>query len=212
MFTGLVESTGEIVRRAEQHLQIRPHRELSGLQYGESIAVNGCCLTFERQLAGNVLEFFTLQETLRRTNLSKVTVVNLERALRVGDRLGGHLVSGHIDATGEVLGLKTLADGDIELKISLDNELAPGLIPKGSVAIDGVSLTIVELTSSFFTVHLIPVTLKETALSARKNGDWVNLESDMIGKYVRRQLGLETSPSPVKSNITMETLMEHGFL
>ena len=106
MFTGLVESTGEIVRRADQHLQIRPHRELANLQHGESIAVNGCCLTFERQLAGNILEFFTLQETLKRTNLSTVSMVNLERALRVGDRLGGHLVSGHIDATGELLGLK----------------------------------------------------------------------------------------------------------
>ena len=154
-----------------------------------------------------------MAETLKRTNLGALKIgdaVNMERALKAGARLGGHIVSGHIDGTGEVLDFHRRPDGDYELKIALSAELAPEVVPKGSIAIDGVSLTVVAVTDEYFTVHLIPVTRDETALVQRKKGTPVNLETDVLAKYVRRQLTfMQASP---KSEITMDTLREAGFL
>ncbi len=218
MFTGLVETVGTLTGRAGERLRVRPRRRLENPVFGESVAVNGCCLTLERELPGGELEFYTLAETLKRTNLGALPVgaeLNLERALRLGDRLGGHLVSGHVDATGRVLSLTQRPDGDFELAIELPATLAPEVVEKGSIAIDGVSLTVVQVDSKRFTVHLIPVTRAETALAERRPGSSVNLEGDLIGKYVLRQLALrlDSVATPAASGgVSMDTLREAGFL
>lgn len=219
MFTGLVESVGKLVGRSGEHIRVRPARRLDSPQFGESVAVNGCCLTLERDFADGTLEFFTLAETLDRTNLGRLPIgsaVNLERALRLGDRLGGHLVSGHIDCVTPVLSFAKCADGDFELTVELPELLAPEVVEKGSIAIDGVSLTVVRVTESSFAVRLIPVTRAETALAGRTPGTLVNLEGDLIGKYVLRQLALRAGSAEKTersgSSISMETLREAGFL
>ena len=216
MFTGLVEMTGVLVNLHGEHLTLRPSKPFAEPQYGESVAVNGCCLTLERELPGGTLEFFTLAETQRRTNLGRLkpgSLLNIERALHIGDRLGGHIVSGHIDAAAPVLDYRKMPDGDFELRVALPELLAPELVEKGSIAIDGVSLTVIEVGGDFFTVRLIPVTRSDTALVERTPGSLVNLEGDVIGKYVRRQFELRSGRAPEpKSDITMDTLREAGFL
>ena len=213
MFTGLVEMTGTLAGCTGEHLRIRPGKVFEAPVFGESVAVNGCCLTLERVLPNGELEFFTMAETLKRTNLGSLALgdsVNMERAMKAGGRLGGHIVSGHIDGTGSVLDFHRRPDGDYELKVALSEELAPEVVAKGSIAIDGVSLTVVEVGDDYFTVHLIPVTRDETALVRRSKGTLVNLETDVLAKYVRRQLAyMERKP---KSEITMDTLREAGFL
>ena len=216
MFTGLVEMTGVLVNLHGEHLTLRPSKPFADPQYGESVAVNGCCLTLERELPGGTLEFFTLAETQRRTNLGRLkpgSLLNIERALHIGDRLGGHIVSGHIDAAAPVLDYRKMPDGDFELRVALPELLAPELVEKGSIAIDGVSLTVIEVGGDFFTVRLIPVTRSDTALVERTPGSLVNLDGDVIGKYVRRQFELRSGRAPEpKSDITMDTLREAGFL
>ena len=210
MFTGIVEMRGQILARRGHQLLIRSAKPLTDPVYGESIAVNGCCLTLE-ECRGTELVFHVLAETLDRTNLGQLkngASVNLERALKVTDRLGGHLVSGHIDAVGKVLSRKV--DKDVELTVSFPEELAKYIVWKGSIAIDGVSLTVAKLEKSALTVCLIPVTLAETALEEREPGDPINLETDMAGKYIVRQL--ELAEAGKSSNITMDTLAEAGFL
>lgn len=210
MFTGIVEMRGQILARRGHQLLIRSAKPLTAPVYGESIAVNGCCLTLE-ECRGTELVFHVLAETLDRTNLGQLkngASVNLERALKVTDRLGGHLVSGHIDAVGKVLSRKV--DKDVELTVSFPEELAKYIVWKGSIAIDGVSLTVAKLEKSALTVCLIPVTLAETALEEREPGDPINLETDMAGKYIVRQL--ELAEAGKSSNITMATLAEAGFL
>lgn len=215
MFTGLIETTGVITARTEHgeagSLTVRPLRAFTDLQYGESIAVNGACLTLEQVRTDGLLVFHTLAETLRRTNLGVLPIggkVNLERALRLGDRLGGHLVSGHIDAVGQVIELKAVG-GDYELSVSAPEVLLPYLVEKGSITIDGISLTLVKVTDDYFTVELIPVTLEETALRDRASGAAVNLEGDLLGKYVERQLQL-AARGPRKG-VTMDMLREAGW-
>ncbi len=216
MFTGLVETTGILVERYGEgkagRLHIKPAEKLENTEYGESIAVNGACLTLEKELDDGNLVFFTLEETLSRTNLGSVEIgekVNLERAMKVGERLGGHIVSGHIDCVGQVLSWENSGD-DVELKVFAPEALRPYLVEKGSIAIDGVSLTLVEVGSDYFTVHLIPVTLGDTALAERAEGMPVNLEGDILGKYVEKQLGLRLNAT--SSNVTMDTLKEAGWL
>ena len=210
MFTGIVEMRGQILARRGHQLLIRSAKPLTDPVYGESIAVNGCCLTLE-ECRGTELVFHVLAETLDRTNLGQLkngASVNLERALKMTDRLGGHLVSGHIDAVGKVLSRKV--DKDVELTVSFPEELAKYIVWKGSIAIDGVSLTVAKLEKSALTVCLIPVTLAETALEEREPGDPINLETDMAGKYIVRQL--ELAEAGKSSNITMDTLAEAGFV
>jgi len=214
MFTGLVETTGILTGRAagSARIMVMPAKPFTDLVYGESIAVNGTCLTLEEVRDDGLLEFYTLEETLSRTNLGQLGIgsrVNLERALRVGDRLGGHMVTGHIDAVGELISCDMVGD-DIQLKVSVPEILRPYLVEKGSIAIDGVSLTLIEVTDAYFTVELIPVTLKETALGDREPGSPVNLEGDILGKYVEKQLALRASDGN-KSTVTMETLYNAGW-
>ena len=217
MFTGLIATTAKLTNRTingkSGKLTVKPDRSFTNLQRGESIAVNGACLTLEQEQHGGELEFHVLAETLKRTNLGELplnTKVNLERALTLGDRLGGHLVTGHIDAVGKVLDINR-HDNDYILKVSAPVEIMPFLVQKGSIAIDGTSLTLVEIDENYFTVHLIPVTSEDTALLARHPGDSVNLEADLLGKYVKRQLEIIVSAGG-PDNVTMDTLRNAGWL
>ena len=211
MFTGLVEGTGRIVGRGGSRLTVHAEFPLAA-ERGDSIAVNGCCLTLERPAAAGELEFFTLEETLRRTNLGGLAVgaaVNLERALLAGSRLDGHLVQGHVDAALEVLSLGHTATGDTELRIELPQEFAALVVEKGSVAVDGVSLTVAKVERDGFSVCLIPETWERTALKERRAGSRVDVEFDILGKYVLRQLECRAASS---GTLTWEKLSSAGFM
>ncbi|MCG8587910.1 MAG: riboflavin synthase [Proteobacteria bacterium] len=193
MFTGIVEHVGRVTaiepgrERTVLALDVGPVAE--GVSLGDSIAVNGCCLT-ATEIRGSELRFDAVQETLDRTNLGDLEVgsrVHLERALRAGERFDGHMVQGHIDATGRVRSVEARGD-DVRFAVDCDPSLAELLVDKGSVAIDGVSLTVVHAEAEGFDVALIPHTLKETILGDRKPGERVNLEADVLGKYVKRYL------------------------
>jgi riboflavin synthase len=194
MFTGLVESLGTIQRIVDDpdggnvlsvSAAVAPQ-----LAIGESIAVNGACLTVVERDAGSL----TLQvgpETLQRTNLGQLRGgdrVNLERSLRVGDRLGGHFVQGHVDAVGHIS--ERVRKGDWEtVRFDCPDELTKLMVPKGSIAVDGISLTLVDVGDDFFSVMLIPHTLANTTLGFKIPGDPVNLEADMLAKHVQKLLG-----------------------
>lgn len=191
---------------------MRPKKTFADLVRGESIAVNGACLTLESHDAEGTLEFHTLEETLTRTNLGSIklgSMVNLERALQVGARLGGHILTGHIDTTAKFLGMRKQGD-DIEYRVALPEEIKPYMASKGSISLDGVSLTLVDISEDSFSVHLIPVTLEETALGQRQPGDIINLEADLLGKYVQRQLACFIGKKSA-SNVTMENLIKAGW-
>ena len=214
MFTGLIEAVGTLHQRGNGKLIVSPGKKWDDLLYGESIAVNGCCLTLEKVTASGELCFHTLEESLRRTNLGNLPLgskVNLERAMCANARMGGHIVQGHVDRASEVLELKRLPDGDMELLVAMPAEDAALVVEKGSVALDGVSLTVVEAENDFFGVRLIPVTLAETALAARGRGALINVEYDIIGRYVIRQLEVANNSRRSGGEITMDTLRDAGF-
>lgn len=211
MFTGLIEKCGVIKSCQALALEIAVEDVWSDLQFGESIAVNGTCLTLERQ-QGSVLTFHTLPETLKRTNLGALAVgsmVNLERALRLGSPLDGHLVTGHVDAAAKVRRWQQLPGGDMLLTVELPENIRALVAEKGSIAIDGISLTVVSVSENEFTVELIPVTRNNTALCQRRSGDPVNLEADLMARYAARYIQAINTPS---SNITMEKLFSAGFI
>ncbi|MGA0369179.1 MAG: riboflavin synthase [Kiritimatiellia bacterium] len=192
MFTGIIQKTGTIValeeRAGGKRLWFRCSPWERYYENGESIAVNGVCLTLAGQREGD-LGFDVLEETLRKTNLGGLrtgSVVNLERALRYGDALGGHLVSGHVDACGHVRAIEA-AGPDRRVEISVPESVRPNLVPQGSIACDGISLTVAELFADAFAVHLIPTTLAETSWGRMQVGDAVNLEGDLVCKIVRRE-------------------------
>jgi len=193
VFTGIVEGIGEVIaiERVEDlvRLRIAAGDLASGLTLGASVAVNGACLTVT-SFRGGTLCFDAVRETLDRTALGALSAgsrVNLERALRPDGRLDGHIVQGHVDATGRVETLEQQGD-DVRFGVACAEAFAEQLVPKGSVAIDGVSLTVVNVLPAGFDVALIPHTLRETNLSERRLGDAVNLEADVLGKYVLRYL------------------------
>ncbi|MBE7444481.1 MAG: riboflavin synthase [Planctomycetia bacterium] len=214
MFTGIIEHVVSVKKLSLKAGGGELFLDFSGfyddLTLGESIAINGTCLTI-REISGQVIGFDVSGETLKKTTLGKLRYgenVNIERALRVGDRLGGHFVTGHVDGIGTVKGRKQSAN-QCTMSISVEKRLAGMLIEKGSVAIDGISLTIVDLTDVTFSVALIPYTLAATTLAFKKIGDQVNIEIDMMGKWIKKLLA---NTQEEKSGITKEQLIEQGFL
>ncbi|OIQ67433.1 riboflavin synthase [mine drainage metagenome] len=197
MFTGLIRDLGNLESRASRPggARIRiaaPANLLARAELGASIAVNGACLT-SVAVDGRAWEADLSEETLAKTTLGRLALgatVHLEPALRVGDPLDGHLVAGHVDAVGQLLS-RPVDEGI--WRFSLPLELAPMTAPKGSVAVDGISLTVVDCGADWFTVALIPETVKRTALAGLRPGDPVNLEADPIGRYVARALALRSS-------------------
>jgi riboflavin synthase len=199
VFSGLVQAVGVVERRLPRptgaRLEVRGELPGPPVVPGESVAVAGACLTVER-VEGSSLAFYCSAETLSRTTLGQLPVgarVNLERALRVGDALGGHWVSGHVDARVRVLGRREVGEG-VVLRVELPPHLAPEVAEKGSVALDGVSLTVARLGRGWFEVALVPYTLEATTLGLLRPGSIVNLETDLLAKYVRRVLASGSRP------------------
>jgi riboflavin synthase len=193
MFTGLVQSLAEVIAVVPEgpgvQLVVRDSKLAANAKLGDSIAINGCCLTVVEINHANV-SFQAGAETLSRTNLGQLTSgsrVNLEPSLKVGDQLGGHYVTGHIDALGTIASRQDDAEWST-FHIRVPSALTRQMASKGSVAIDGVSLTLVEVTVDTFSVALIPHTLAVTTLGSRREGDTVNIETDVLAKYVERQL------------------------
>ena len=193
MFSGIVEAMGSVAAIAMEvngpgcRLTIREPKIASETKIADSVAINGCCLTVVEK-GEDTLGFDVGPESLQRTNLGDLQVgspVNMERALAIGDRLGGHIVSGHIDGTGVLLEKKDEKDWSF-YKFGISHAIARQMVEKGSIAIDGVSLTVVESEKDYFTVALIPFTLDVTTLGKMAVGDRVNLETDILAKYVQR--------------------------
>lgn len=215
MFTGIVEETGAIraIERGAHSavLSVGAELILSGLKIGDSVAVNGVCLTVTGRDGGG----FTadvMHETLDRSSLGTLAAgsrVNLERALAADGRFGGHIVSGHIDGVGIISALRR-DDNAVWYTVQAAPELMRYIVEKGSVTIDGVSLTVAGVEADRFSVSMIPHTAAVTALGRKRPGDPVNLETDVIGKYVEKLLRTETSPPP-ESRLTRAFLSENGF-
>lgn len=214
MFTGLVAELGTVQSLTRQgqsyHLTVTADKVLAGLKIGDSIAVNGACLTVV-QLGGGSFTADVMPETVRLTNIGLLNSgdrVNLERTLRLCDGLDGHIVTGHVEGLGTITNRRP--DGIATLvTISTEPRLLKYILPKGSIAIDGISLTVTQLTGSGFTVSLIPHTLRETTLGFKQIGDRVNLETDIIGKYVERMLSFKDKTD---DKLDKNMLFENGFM
>jgi len=219
MFTGIIEHVGTVVavspRGKVVQFAIDCGPMVEGVRLGDSIAINGTDLTVTT-LAGATLRFEMVQETASITNLGLLrpgSRVNLERAMRADGRYDGHIVQGHVDGTGTMHEWRRQQE-DVRLFVSCAPELASGMVPKGSITIDGVSLTLVDVGTDFFSVALIPYTLSHTTLGERRVGDLVNLEIDLLGKYVRKylqQIFGTPSVSPAGTGLSVARLRELGF-
>jgi len=217
MFTGLVQGRGTVMAKKPAGggvvFCLETDFDLTDPGEGESIAVNGACLT-ARDINGRKFMVDVSPESLQRTNLGLLqigSVVNLERALRLSDRLGGHMVSGHVDSLGRVVERRAVGDFTL-FSFSLPPGLTKYVIEKGSIAINGISLTVNSCKGEHFSVSIIPHTLAITTLGQLKIGDRVNLEVDIIGKYVEKLLAEKTTESGRESMINQAFLAEHGFL
>lgn len=217
MFTGIVEEMGKVKSIIHGGSSIRLTIECKNLlqdtRQGDSIAVNGICLTVTA-LGDQCFSADVMPETMRKTNLGTLKLlekVNLERALKLMDRLGGHIVSGHIDGTGTIIEKKS-EDNAIWLTVEAARNILKYIVPKGSVSLDGTSLTIVHVDENSFSVSLIPLTQGVTTLGDRKTGEIVNIECDVIGKYIEKLI-MGRSDEPVKENgLSLEFLKENGFI
>ena len=194
MFTGIVEETGEVLSTEDDEggRRVRVQADLDDLHHGQSIAINGVCLTVE-EFGSDWFDLFLSQETVERTYLGDVTegdLVNVERALPADGRFDGHFVQGHVDATAEVTGGEAIGD-DWEFRFSVPADLERYLVEKGSVTVDGISLTIADLSDEDFGVAIIPATYELTTLSQKDVGDPVHIEVDVVAKYVESMLGSE---------------------
>ena len=187
MFTGLIEEKGTVISVSKNSLLIQAKTVLCGTKIGDSIAVNGVCLTVQKT-DGKTFLADVMPETFSRSNLGRLkagTAVNLERAMPADGRFGGHIVTGHIDGVGNIL--KRKEDGiAVRFWIGAEEKIMNLIVEKGSVAVDGISLTVAEISSQSFCVSVIPHTLKETVLAEKHSGDSVNIESDILGKYVQK--------------------------
>ncbi len=211
MFTGIIEKLGRVVatqrRNTDGTIQIDGGWGLTDIRLGDSICVDGICLTVSL-LEGGVFTADVSGETLRRTTLGDLRpgdAVNLERALRLSDRLGGHLVTGHVDGTGTI-NKKTREGDSFQFQFEVSPALSRSLVEKGSVAVDGISLTVSAVKKSSFQVYIIPYTLEKTTLKLKERGGRVNIETDVIGKYVEKML------SPRGEGVTLEKLIKSGFV
>ena len=189
MFTGIVEETGSVDRLDPRHLTVKAETVLEGLKLGDSISINGTCLTVVDLRQGTFSADLS-PETLRRTSLGSLSdggLVNLERAVAVGDRMGGHIVQGHVDGTGRISSIKSEYDCII-VRIRAPKRLMTYIVEKGFIAVDGISLTVVKKGRSSFSLSVIPYTLQYTNLRVKAVGDRVNLEADIVAKYVESLL------------------------
>lgn len=208
MFTGLIEDIGRVVCRSPGSISIATN--LEEMQRGDSLAINGVCLTIAdiaRSRGNSVVRADVSEETARRTTLGTIAVgarVNVERALRADARLGGHVVLGHVDATVRLLGMQRTGVQRL-LQIELPRSLASLIVEKGSVALDGVSLTVASVEATSFTVAIIPATWERTTLSDRQLGDRLNLEADVFARYA-------TSETRSRNSVTYELLQRTGFV
>ena len=216
MFTGIIEELGTIrgvsLTKDGGELQIAATTVLGGTKLGDSIAVNGTCLTVTK-LEKDGFTAFVMAESLRRTNLGNLkrgSVVHLERAMAADGRFGGHMVTGHIDGQGTFLSQKPEGQA-VVFTIVADPEILSGIVEKGSIAIDGTSLTVMDVGKDSFRVGIIPHTGGHTALLDRPKGYACNLETDVIGKYIQKFLAKNTESTPKKSTLTMDFLRENGF-
>lgn len=214
MFTGIVEEIGSIKDikkgRFSSELSIFANDVLIGTKIGDSISVNGVCLTVT-QIYKNYFTSDVMHETLNRSNLKELknlSVVNLERAVLSDKRLGGHIVSGHVDGIGRIINIYR-DDNAIWYRISADKKILKYIVEKGSVTLDGISLTVADVNITDFSVCAIPHTIKNTVLQYKKIGDLINIENDIIGKYIEKFLSFENTEK--KSVITEEFLRVNGF-
>ena len=216
MFTGIVEEIGKIksIKNGVKSsiLSIQGDRIFEDIHLGDSIAVNGVCLTVI-SFNNKIFTADVMNETLRRSSLGNLKVgsyVNLERAMSANGRFGGHIVSGHIDGVGTIIKIEK-DDNAIWYTIKSEDKLMKYIVEKGSIAIDGISLTVAKVYKCNFSVSIIPHTVNETILSHKSVGDNVNLENDIIGKYVEKLINFGDKSNKLESNITMEFLMENGY-
>ena len=215
MFTGIVEEMGQVegIQRGKQSavLTIRAKTVLEGTKIGDSIAVNGVCLTVTSLLSDR-FSADVMHETLDRSALAGLrrgSLVNLERAMAADGRFGGHIVAGHIDGTGRITRIKR-DDNAVWYTVQAAPQLLRYIVEKGSIAIDGISLTVARVEETAFSISAIPHTVAQTALQNRREGDLVNLETDIIGKYVEKLL-TPAPETPVSSGLTLDFLARHGF-
>lgn len=215
MFTGIVEEIGTIegisINGSSNVIQISANKVLEGTVIGDSIAVNGVCLTVT-DISNNSFNADIMPETLNRTymkNLHKGDKVNLERAMLVGSRFGGHVVSGHIDGIGKITDIVS-NDNAVWYTIESSREILYYIVEKGSVALDGISLTVAYVDDRCFKVSIIPHTRSQTILGYKRMGDFINIENDIYGKYINK-FWTEQQKVEKKSNITEEFLRENGF-
>jgi len=192
MFTGLVEDLGKVknIDKLDGYWNVDICSKLDDIIIGDSIAVNGVCLTVV-SISTNVISFDIVSESLDKSNLSDLIVnqiVNLERCLKLSDRIGGHLVQGHVECVGEIISKESLLDGEVVFEVSFDKVFLKYCIYKGSITLDGISLTIKEILKGSIKVSIIPHTLKNTTLGFKGVNDSLNIETDLIAKYVERNL------------------------
>jgi riboflavin synthase len=207
MFTGIVEEIGIVKETSQDRLAFEAYNVLEGMKVGDSIAANGVCLTVI-SLENHGFGVNVMPETLRCTNLGRLHYkdqVNLERALVLGERLGGHLVLGHVDDTGEVMDITTEETAHL-MRISAPARLMPYIVDKGFITVDGVSLTIVDFDDFSFVVSLVAYTMEHTTLGRKSPGNAVNLEADIIAKYV------ENLKKQKRQSLNFEFLREYGFV
>ena len=214
MFTGIIEGRGKVIkieyRGQEERVTVGLPLHLTEVQVGDSINVNGACLTVVK-IKGQVVELDLSRETLERTVLGELREgdqVNLERALKLSDRLGGHIVTGHIDGIGVIVDKRKERDF-IQLRLKIPESVLKYVVEKGSIAIDGISLTVNECQGEEVQITLIPYTIEKTTLKDKKAGDRVNLEADILGKYVEKLFGQSDKKS---GQVDRSFLIEHGFI